>query len=103
MGKSAITIQFIQNHFVDEYDPTVRFRYTNTFDCLLTHKAHQIEDSYRKQVVVGGIPKAAGAAGGKKEKADDSLYGKFKGLLSLSSAPPKIEREPVALVRSLSH
>ncbi len=33
-GKSALTIQLIQNHFVDEYDPT-------------------IEDSYRKQVVIG--------------------------------------------------
>jgi len=33
VGKSALTIQFIQNHFVDEYDPT-------------------IEDSYRKQVVI---------------------------------------------------
>lgn len=31
VGKSALTIQFIQNHFVEEYDPT-------------------IEDSYRKQV-----------------------------------------------------
>ncbi|KAI9105864.1 ras-like protein 1 [Phlyctochytrium arcticum] len=33
VGKSALTIQFIQSHFVDEYDPT-------------------IEDSYRKQCVV---------------------------------------------------
>ncbi|KXN72056.1 ras-like protein 1 [Conidiobolus coronatus NRRL 28638] len=33
VGKSAITIQFIQSHFVDEYDPT-------------------IEDSYRKQCVI---------------------------------------------------
>ncbi|KAK4051856.1 RAS1 protein [Microbotryomycetes sp. JL201] len=33
VGKSAITIVFIQNHFVDEYDPT-------------------IEDSYRKQCVI---------------------------------------------------
>uniref|UniRef100_A0A1B0GQ64 Small monomeric GTPase n=1 Tax=Phlebotomus papatasi TaxID=29031 RepID=A0A1B0GQ64_PHLPP len=33
VGKSALTIQLIQNHFVDEYDPT-------------------IEDSYRKQVVI---------------------------------------------------
>lgn len=33
MGKSALTIQLIQNYFVDEYDPT-------------------IEDSYRKQVVI---------------------------------------------------
>jgi GTPase KRas len=35
VGKSALTIQLIQNFFVDEYDPT-------------------IEDSYRKQVVVDG-------------------------------------------------
>eukprot|EP01103_Thecamoeba_quadrilineata_P018057 TRINITY_DN667_c0_g3_i1.p1 TRINITY_DN667_c0_g3~~TRINITY_DN667_c0_g3_i1.p1 ORF type:complete len:188 (-),score=47.65 TRINITY_DN667_c0_g3_i1:55-618(-) len=33
VGKSALTIQFIQNHFIDEYDPT-------------------IEDSYRKQITV---------------------------------------------------
>ena len=36
VGKSALTIQLIQNHFVDEYDPT-------------------IEDSYRKQVSLGSI------------------------------------------------
>ncbi|KAI9318780.1 ras-like protein 1 [Dichotomocladium elegans] len=35
VGKSALTIQFIQSHFVDEYDPT-------------------IEDSYRKQTVIDG-------------------------------------------------
>jgi GTPase SAR1 family protein len=33
VGKSALTIQFTQNHFVEEFDPT-------------------IEDSYRKYVVV---------------------------------------------------
>ena len=33
VGKSAITIQFIQNHFINDYDPT-------------------IEDSYTKQVVI---------------------------------------------------
>lgn len=33
VGKSAMTIQFIQSHFVDEYDPT-------------------IEDSYRKQCTI---------------------------------------------------
>lgn len=33
MGKSALTIQLVQSHFVDEYDPT-------------------IEDSYRKQCVI---------------------------------------------------
>jgi len=35
VGKSALTIQFIQNHFIIEYDPT-------------------IEDSYRKQVTIDG-------------------------------------------------
>jgi len=33
VGKSALTIQLIQHHFIDEYDPT-------------------IEDSYRKQVTI---------------------------------------------------
>eukprot|EP00736_Rhodelphis_marinus_P009049 Rmarinus@m.10025 len=33
VGKSALTIQLIQNHFIDEYDPT-------------------IEDSYRKQTTI---------------------------------------------------
>lgn len=37
VGKSALTIQLIQNQFIDEYDPT-------------------IEDSYRKQVTVDDVP-----------------------------------------------
>eukprot|EP00299_Pterocystis_sp_00344_P009425 c3964_g1_i1.p1 GENE.c3964_g1_i1~~c3964_g1_i1.p1 ORF type:complete len:210 (-),score=55.90 c3964_g1_i1:72-632(-) len=37
VGKSALTIQLIQNHFIEEYDPT-------------------IEDSYRKQVTIDGDP-----------------------------------------------
>ncbi|KAI3620276.1 hypothetical protein CBS9595_002243 [Malassezia furfur] len=37
VGKSALTIQFMQNQFVDEYDPT-------------------IEDSYRKQSVIDEEP-----------------------------------------------
>lgn len=52
VGKSSICVQFISGHFVNDYDPT-------------------IEDSYRKQLVVKGIPKASktkakgtGASGG---------------------------------------
>eukprot|EP00727_Mastigamoeba_balamuthi_P012671 m51a1_g8026 putative protein serine threonine kinase (1159) ;mRNA; f:14879-19850 len=36
VGKSALTISFVQNHFIAEYDPT-------------------IEDSYRKQIVVDDV------------------------------------------------
>ncbi|PRQ73130.1 Ras family-domain containing protein [Rhodotorula toruloides] len=36
VGKSALTIQFIQSHFVDEYDPTIVSR----------------QDSYRKQCMI---------------------------------------------------
>lgn len=36
VGKSALTIQFVQSHFIIEYDPT-------------------IEDSYRKQFAVDGV------------------------------------------------
>jgi small GTP-binding protein len=36
VGKSALTVRFIQGNFVEKYDPT-------------------IEDSYRKQVAVDGV------------------------------------------------
>ncbi len=51
VGKSAICIRYIQNHFVDQYDPT-------------------IEDSYRKQVCIKGIPKQQPK--GKKSKSKSS-------------------------------
>lgn len=58
VGKSAICIRYIQNHFVDQYDPT-------------------IEDSYRKQVVIKGIPKAEKS--GKKSKSKSSSSGEASG------------------------
>jgi GTPase KRas protein len=43
VGKSALTIQLIQSHFVDEYDPTIEgTRPANCAD----------PDSYRKQCVI---------------------------------------------------
>ena len=47
VGKSSITTQFVMNLFNDNYDPT-------------------IEDSYRKQVVVKGIPRQMRGSGGRK-------------------------------------
>lgn len=37
VGKSALTIQFIQSHFVDEYDPTIEgtcFHFLDTVHTL---------------------------------------------------------------------
>lgn len=50
VGKSALTIQFIQSHFVDEYDPTIegeRLRAPLVLIYLLFWL-----DSYRKQCVI---------------------------------------------------
>lgn len=49
VGKSALCIRYIQGSFVDQYDPT-------------------IEDSYRKQVVISGLPKAKAASNGAASK-----------------------------------
>ena len=43
VGKSALTIQFSQNHFVDEYDPTIEGMY---------RVSHPLPDSYRKQCMI---------------------------------------------------
>jgi hypothetical protein len=38
VGKSALTIQFIQSHFVDEYDPTIEGGYSDaSFKTCLNH------------------------------------------------------------------
>ncbi|GAA5821241.1 hypothetical protein JCM11251_004527 [Rhodosporidiobolus azoricus] len=44
VGKSALTIQFIQSHFVDEYDPTIV--------SLAHYLGTDAEDSYRKQCMI---------------------------------------------------
>jgi GTPase KRas len=45
VGKSALTIQLIQSHFVDEYDPTIEGTSFLVF-------SHVMADSYRKQCVI---------------------------------------------------
>lgn len=34
VGKSALTIQLIQNHFVDEYDPTIEVVFMRVCVCV---------------------------------------------------------------------
>lgn len=50
VGKSCLTIQLIQSHFVDEYDPTIEGLQIKPFaERPLTN---HYEDSYRKQCVI---------------------------------------------------
>lgn len=59
VGKSALTVQFVQGIFVEKYDPT-------------------IEDSYRKQVEVDGqqcMLEILDTAGTVRRKSSNSLLG----------------------------
>ncbi|KAF9237639.1 ras-like protein [Melanogaster broomeanus] len=53
VGKSALTIQFIQSHFVDEYDPTIEGK-SLMFSPIpaLSHHCFTILDSYRKECTI---------------------------------------------------
>ena len=40
VGKSCLTIQLIQSHFVDEYDPTIEGILASSFRCSKPAMAH---------------------------------------------------------------
>ena len=69
VGKSAITVQFIQGHFVNEYDPT-------------------IEDSYRKQVVISGLRAGAGPGTTAQHSKARSLVSRLFGRFGSRRGPP---------------
>jgi len=56
VGKSCLTIQLIQSHFVDEYDPTIEGASALTTPfilcCLGDAYDPNFSDSYRKQCVI---------------------------------------------------
>lgn len=58
VGKSALSIQFVQNHFRTDYDPTIGLYFfvvvvvVFIFCPLLTPQYYQIENSYQKQIMV---------------------------------------------------
>lgn len=46
VGKSALTIQLIQNHFVDEYDPTIEVNVhglVSMRECINVPIVHQLQ------------------------------------------------------------
>ncbi len=51
VGKSCLTIQLIQSHFVDEYDPTIEGLHRQPFRRPIAACSSRI-DSYRKQCVI---------------------------------------------------
>eukprot|EP00002_Diphylleia_rotans_P034096 TRINITY_DN729_c0_g1_i8.p1 TRINITY_DN729_c0_g1~~TRINITY_DN729_c0_g1_i8.p1 ORF type:complete len:528 (+),score=122.99 TRINITY_DN729_c0_g1_i8:59-1642(+) len=81
VGKSALVVQFIQNHFVDEYDPT-------------------IEDSYRKQCVISGLKRAESSGAKGKE---GGMMSKLKGLFSRPRSASSSESSSGSRQRAATH
>jgi GTPase KRas protein len=52
VGKSCLTIQLIQSHFVDEYDPTIEGTPPSLPSTIPSHPLILLTDSYRKQCVI---------------------------------------------------
>ncbi len=54
VGKSCLTIQLIQSHFVDEYDPTIEGAQDqpHPLSCRAPNWLTRCTDSYRKQCIV---------------------------------------------------
>eukprot|EP01103_Thecamoeba_quadrilineata_P005864 TRINITY_DN15615_c0_g1_i1.p1 TRINITY_DN15615_c0_g1~~TRINITY_DN15615_c0_g1_i1.p1 ORF type:complete len:189 (-),score=48.07 TRINITY_DN15615_c0_g1_i1:84-650(-) len=84
VGKSALTIQFIQNHFIDEYDPT-------------------IEDSYRKQVTIDNetcMMDILDTAGQEEYSAMRDQYMRTgRGFLCVYSVTSRTSFDEVAILR----
>lgn len=57
VGKSALTIQLIQNHFVDEYDPTIEVRVwtcvlKSVVLCVFVIEEETVSKTQHKQVLL---------------------------------------------------
>lgn len=48
VGKSALTIQFIQSHFVSDYDPTIEDSYRK--QCVIDERVAHLDSKYRSFV-----------------------------------------------------
>lgn len=51
VGKSALTIQLIQNHFVDEYDPTIEVK--RAWICLTKRTLSKVLKKKKKRKKIG--------------------------------------------------